>query len=250
MGDLVALDFKIIGGGQSFMKGAIFEKQMQITDIGFPMNLEKVLELKPDLIITGLTDEKAFESISKIAPSLMFDTFAPLEERIRQLGDLIGKKQKAEEWLAAYQTKTEKMWAQLKASGMKPGETATVFTYYPGNKLFVMARAGLPQFIYDKNGFKTNEKVQGVLNANKGFEQISLELLPQFAGDRIFILNPTADEAKLSTEELMKSKLWLDLPAVKNGQVYYMDIEKSSSDAATRDWLIEELPRLLSSKSK
>jgi len=35
---------------------------------------------------------------------------------------------------------------------------------------------------------------------------------------------------------------------VKNGKVYFMDIEKSSSDAATRDWLTEELPRMMSAK--
>ncbi|WP_409340864.1 ABC transporter substrate-binding protein [Paenibacillus sp. MBLB4367] len=250
IGDLVALDYKPVGGGQTFMQGAVFEKQLQFEDVGFPLNLEKALSLKPDLIITGDTDEKAYESLSKIAPTLMFDTFAPLEERIVLLGDLIGKKQKAEEWLTAYKKKTESMWAKLQAAGMKPGETATVLTYYPGNKLFIMARAGLPQFIYDKNGFKTTPKVQAVLDADKGFEQISPEVLPEFAGDRIFILNPIPDEAKRSTEDLLKSRIWLDLPAVKKGNVYFMDIQKSNSDAATRDWLIEELPRLLTEKSK
>lgn len=248
VGDLAALEYKPVGGGYTFMKGAIFEKQLQFEDVGFPLNLEKALELKPDLIITGNTDEKAYESLVKIAPTIMFDTFAPLEERMLQLGELIGKKAKAEEWLAAYKKKTVEMWTKLQAEGMKPGETATVLTYYPGNKLFVMARAGLPQFIYDKNGFQTTPKVQAVLDADKGFEQISQELLPEFAGDRIFILNPVADEAKKSTEELLKSKIWLELPAVKNGKVYFMDIEKSSSDAATRDWLTEELPRMMSAK--
>ena len=91
VGDLVALDYKPVGGGHTFMKGAIFEKQLQFEDVGFPLNLEKALELKPDLIITGNTDEKAYESLVKIAPTIMFDTFAPLEERMLQLGDLIGK---------------------------------------------------------------------------------------------------------------------------------------------------------------
>lgn len=37
----------------------------------------------------------------------------------------------------------------------------------------------------------------------------------------------------------------LDLPAVKNGHVYTLDILKSGSDAATREWLLGEIPNLL-----
>ena len=37
---------------------------------------------------------------------------------------------------------------------MKEGETASVFTLYPGNRLFIMAGAGLPQFLYEEGGFK------------------------------------------------------------------------------------------------
>ncbi|MCE5173295.1 ABC transporter substrate-binding protein [Paenibacillus profundus] len=243
-GDLVALDVNAVGGG--FIKDYVFEEQVKNTeDIGFPINLEKALGLNPDLIITGNTDEKEYEQLVKIAPTVMFDTFAPLEERMPLLGDLLGKKQQAENWLTEYHTKAESMWKQLHEEEIEPGETASVFTYYPGDRLFVMARTGLSQVLYDPNGFQPAGMIQDVLDANKGFEQISAELLPEYAGDRIFILNAVDEEAQQSTEELIKSKIWLDLPAVKKGHVYTINIIKASSDASTREWLLEELPRML-----
>ncbi|MNI75459.1 Iron(3+)-hydroxamate-binding protein FhuD precursor [compost metagenome] len=140
------------------------------------------------------------------------------------------------------------MWEQLKAAGIKEGETASVFTYYPGDRLFVMAATGLSQVLYGEGGFKALPAVQKLLDEGTGFQEISLEVLNEYAGDRIFVLTPVADEAKQSTEAMLASPIWKSLPAVKNGYVYTQDIMKTSSDATTREWLLTELPRLLGSK--
>lgn len=244
-GDMLALGVKPIGGfGYA---NQIFEDQLHdVENVGFPINLEKVLELQPDLIIHANTEEKEYEQLAKIAPTVIFDTFAPLEERMTQLGDILGKPEAATKWLDDYKRKSEEMWKKLKESGvMKEGETASVFTYYPGDRLFVMARTGLSQVLYDPNGFKPTAPIQEILDAQKGFELISVEHLPEIAGDRIFILNTPSEEAQKSTQELLKSRIWRDLPAVKNGSVYFIDIEKSSSDATTREWLLLKIPEIL-----
>jgi len=244
--DLLALNTEPVGVPKNWVSGTIYEDRMKnAEDISFPVNLEKTLSLKPDLIITGNTDEKEYEQLAKIAPTIMFDTFAPLEERLPLLGDVLGKKKEAEQWLTDYKTQASAMWKSLEQSGIKPGETATVLTYYPGDRLFVMAKTGLSQVLYQPDGFKPTASVQSVLDENVGFKQISMEVLPEFAGDRIFILTPVDQEAKESTTEMMKSQIWLNLPAVKNGKVYTIDIEKSGSDALTREWLIQELPKLM-----
>ncbi|BBI32959.1 ABC transporter substrate-binding protein [Cohnella abietis] len=247
LSDLIALDAKLVGAAYIFTVDSVYEdKVKQLTDVGFPINLEISIGLNPDLIITGDADEKVYEQLSKIAPTIVFDTFASLEDRMLLLGDYIGKKQEAEQWIAKYNDKTAAMWKQLHDDGViQPGETASVFTYYPGDRLFVMARAGLPQTLYVPDGFKPTEKIQAVLDSNKGFAQLSMETLPEFAGDRIFILNPTEDESRQSTEAMMKSSIWLNLPAVKKGHVYYLDINKSNSDAIAREWLVDELPKMI-----
>ncbi|MBP1175186.1 ABC-type Fe3+-hydroxamate transport system substrate-binding protein [Paenibacillus sp. PvR133] len=245
-GDLLVLDVKAIGTSTSMIEGKVYEKQVQnVADLGFPINLEKTLELQPDLIITADTDEKQYAALTKIAPTIMFDTFAPLNERLLHLGDIVNKKKAAEDWLAQYKIKEAEMWTKLHAEGVKAGETASVFTYYPGDRLFAMGRTGLSQILYEKNGFKPTPLIQKALDEDKGFVQISQEVIGQYAGDRIFILRTPSSEAQQSTEQLMKSKLWLQLPAVKQGRVYTQDIGKTESDASTREWLLEELPKLI-----
>ncbi|AJS60583.1 ABC transporter substrate-binding protein [Paenibacillus sp. IHBB 10380] len=246
MGDLISLGIMPIGGHLESIKGTLVEdKAKEVQDVGFPISVEKSLSLEPDLIIFGNADEKQYEQISKVAPTVTFDTFASIEDRMRILGDLLGKKQEAEDWITANTLKTKEMWTKLQEDGMKPGETATVFTMYPGNRLFVMAGAGLPQFLYGPDGFKAMPKIQELIKDGVGFVEISAEVMSEYAGDRIFILDPVPPEAKQSTAELIKSPLWLNLPAVKNGQVYTFDILKASSDATSREWLLSELPKVL-----
>lgn len=246
-GDLLPLDIKPVGTYTDSFKGSVFEDKVKnIEDLGFPIDLEKTLQLSPDLIIIANSDEKLYEQLSKIAPTVVFDTFAPLDKRIIELGNIVGKKDLATEWLNEYTAKEESMWKQLVNEGIiKQGETASVFTYYPGNKLFVMASTGLPQILYHSNGFKPVDRIQAILDKEMGFEEISLELLPEFAGDRIFILTPESDEAKQSTKDLLNNPIWNKLPAFKNNKVYTLEILKSSSDASTREALLEDLPSML-----
>ncbi|WP_339315816.1 ABC transporter substrate-binding protein [Paenibacillus sp. FSL R10-2734] len=248
-GDLLALGVQAVGYPLSMGEGQVFEDQLQgVEDVGFPINLEKTLELQPDLIIYAGTDEADFEQLSKIAPTIIFDTFAPLKERMLDIGGILGKTTEAEAWLAKYKTSEDAMWEQLKSAGIKEGETASVFTYYPGDRLFVMAATGLSQVLYGENGFKPTPAIQKVLDEGMGFQEVSMEVLKEYAGDRIFILTPVADEAKKSTDTLLKSPIWKGLPAVKNGYVYTQDIMKTSSDATTREWLLGEIPQLLNMK--
>ncbi|MEK0312781.1 ABC transporter substrate-binding protein [Cohnella sp. 56] len=245
-GDLLELDLPLVGifGGE--LEGRVYrEKAEKIEDVGFPINLEKVTSLNPDLIMVANTDEEAYAQLSKIAPTLMFDTFAPLEDRMNELGDIFGIRERTDAWLADYEREAAAMWDRLYATVLKPGETASVFTYYPGDRLFAMARAGLPQLLYGKGGLKPTAPIQEILDANEGFRQISAESIGQFAGDLVFILDPVADEAKKSTESLLSSPVWKALPAVQHGRVYRLYIQSADSDAATRKWLLQELPRML-----
>ncbi|MWV45688.1 ABC transporter substrate-binding protein [Paenibacillus sp. HJL G12] len=244
--DVLALGVQAVGSDSGTMKGSVYEDKLTgVEDVGFPINLEKTLNLSPDVILVANTDEAAYQQLAKIAPTLMFDTFAPLEERLPLLGDILGKKEQAKQWVADYQVQEKAMWKALQQAGIKQGETASVFTYYPGDRLFVMAKTGLSQILYQPDGFKPTPKIQEVLQEDVGFKQIPLEALPQFAGDRIFILTPVAKEAQDSTDAMLKSALWQNIPAVKQGHVYTIDILKSGSDALTRQWLLQKLPEIM-----
>ncbi|MEW9105857.1 ABC transporter substrate-binding protein [Paenibacillus sp.] len=249
-GDLLALGITPVGILHKSILGTTYENRLSgSTDIGFPFSVEKAVEVDPDLIIIANNDETVYTQVSKIAPTVTFDSFASLPERMRVLGKLFGKEKEAEQWLERYTKKEKAMWNKIREQGVKPEETASVITMYPGNRLFVMVSAGLPQLLYGELGFKPVSLVQDIVRNGTGFMEISLEKLPEYAGDRIFILKPIDASAKKDSDELLKSKVWTQLPAVKNGHVYEFDINKAGSDATSREWLLDELPRLLQSKS-
>ncbi len=245
-GDLLALGVQPIGLDKKSAVGTVYESSVaSADDVGFPFNVEKAMTLEPDLIIFSNADEAQYEQIAKVAPTVTFDSFAPLEDRLTTLGDLLNKQQEASDWIAEYKSKSSDMWKKLKDDGVIGDESALVLTMYPGNRMFVMANAGLPQFLYEGGGFRAPDGVQKLMDEEQGFAQISTELLPDYAADRIFILNPVDAEAQSDTAELLKSEVWGKLPAVQAGHVYYFDIVKATSDATSRAWLIDELPKAL-----
>lgn len=248
LGDLLELGVKPIGTSTEELAERTFSSEIpDIEDVGSPPDPEKSLSLSPDLIITGNTDEKLIQSLSKVAPTITFDTFAKLEDRMTELGVILNKKDEAAQWVKQYEAASAKMWADLHASGLGTDETASVFTFYPGNRLFVMAGTGLPQALYQRDGFQAPAPVRKLIDEGTGFLEISPEVMDEYAGDRIFILNAVSEEASESTEELMKTEIWKKLPAVQAGKVYRIDILKASSDAYTLEAMLDSLPELLKS---
>ncbi|GLX67579.1 ABC transporter substrate-binding protein [Paenibacillus glycanilyticus] len=245
-GDLAALGVNPVGIMQSSVDGTLSKEHFKdAQDIGFPFNVEKALDLTPDLIIFGNADEEQYVQISKVAPTVTFDTFGSLDERLTKLGQLLGKQEEAGQWLESYHAKEAAMWKAIRDGGIGENVTATVFTMYPGDRLFAMANTGLSQILYDEGGMKPTPLVQEALDAGQGFVEISLEKLSEYAGDYIFLLTPVDAEAVSDTEELKKSKVWNGLDAVKNGKVYTFGLLEAYSDAMSRDWLLDQLPKAL-----
>ncbi|GKU78076.1 ABC transporter substrate-binding protein [Paenibacillus sp. L3-i20] len=243
-GDLLALGVTPVGNNKS--TGTVYDDLLASTeDVGFPISMEKSLALQPDLIIFSNSDAAIYEKLIKIAPTVTYDSFALLDDRMKALGEILGKQEEAKTWLQSYHEDRDAMWAELRKNVIKENETATVFTMYPGNRLFVMAGAGLPQFLYEEGGFKPVDQVKKLIEEGTGFLEISTESIADYAGDRIFILNPVDAGAAGESDTLMKSDIVSSIPAVKNNYMYKFDILKASGDALSRRWMLEELPKAL-----
>ncbi|THF81778.1 ABC transporter substrate-binding protein [Cohnella fermenti] len=248
-GDIFALGVTPVGILKDNTPGTVFEEQAaSVEDAGFPISAEKALQLQPDLIVFGNSDEAVYEQLSKVAPTVTFDSFASMEDRVATLGELLGKQEEAAAWVAQYKEQEAAMWKAIRESGVGENETASVVTMYPGNRLFVMLAAGLPQLLYSEGGFKQNEMVESSMKEELGFLEISAEKLPDYAGDRLFVLTPVAEDAQNEMSELMSGAVWKGLPAVKNGYVYEFPILTAGSDASSRLWLMEELPKVLANR--
>jgi ABC-type Fe3+-hydroxamate transport system substrate-binding protein len=245
-GDLLVFNVQPIGGDKTNINKSFYKNYVpDVQDVSFPIDIEKSSKLKPDLIIFTNSDEQQYNKIAKIAPTVTHNSWDSLETRISTLGKWLGQRKKAEEWLTNFKNREKIMWQQLRPL-LKSGETASVFIFDRGNRLFVMGSTGLPTSLYHPQGFQPVDLIQTIIDEELGYKEIPVELLNDYAGDRIFMLISENPISKLATEELMKSSLWNSLQAVKNGHVYLVDAVKwNFSDAFTREKLLGVLPRIL-----
>ncbi|WP_342570530.1 ABC transporter substrate-binding protein [Paenibacillus sp. FSL R5-0749] len=165
------------------------------------------------------------------------------------MGNWFGKQPQAEQWLTSYAERTEQMWVKIHTA-IEEGETASVFTFHRGARLFVMGNIGLAPLLYHPMGFRPVTKVKEALAAGRAYKEISAEAVRQYAGDHVFVMLPEEVVARKATEMLMKSSSWQALPAVQNRRVYA--VEESiwnMGDALTSDRLLTLLPELLCASS-
>lgn len=177
--------------------------------------LEKVMKLNPDLIITQ-TDDKNIKKLSEIAPTVAFkyEEHNYLDMHV-EIGKLVGKEKEAQDWVTKWKDETKKDSEQIKKA-IGPDATAMVMESF-GKDLYVYGNnwARGTEIIYQALGIKAPEKVkQEVMQT--GYKAISAEVIPQFAGDYIFLGDGggTADNAFLKTD------IWKGIPAVQKNHVF------------------------------
>lgn len=210
-----------------------------------PINEEQASALAPDLIIFDHSDETLYSQISQIAPTLTYNSRGTLDERLLMLGEWFGKKKEAQAWLLHHKSTTLLMWQQLQ-SILRPAETASVFVFHRGNRLFVMGNIGLSSILYHPEGFRPAGKVQDILKSDRPYKEITAKTIHQYAGDRVFMMLPESSESRAAMDELLSSPLWKNLPAVKNGFSYVLDERAwNFEDASTRHKLLSLIPALL-----
>lgn len=189
-----------------------------IEDLGnFPMNLEKLTYLEPDLIIGSI--DKNIEQYEKVGTTVFLPywegltTTGPLE-KFRKVSVIFGKEQEAEQWIGEYQAKVEEAKARI-AGVVKEGETVSI-VQIGGKAMYVMAAEGGNYGSSTVYQMLELPPTQQAKDLEDGFKNISLEVLPEYMGDHIFVYG--ADDE--GGDEILNSDLWKQLPAVQKGQVY------------------------------
>ncbi|AIQ51920.1 AraC family transcriptional regulator [Paenibacillus sp. FSL R7-0331] len=184
---------------------------------GFPMNLEKLAYLEPDLIIGSI--EKNIEDYKKIGTTVFLpywegeSTSGPLD-KFRRISEIFGKEQVAEAWITDYEAQVAD--ARKKIEGIvKEGENVSVISVSQGTLYVLGAKGGNygSSTIYEMLQLPPTEKA---LNMKDGYENISLEVLPEYLGDHVFVYGSGSEGAS----EILDTSVWKALPAVQKGQVY------------------------------
>lgn len=250
IGDLLALGIQPVGIDRRFIEGSVYKdkEHTPAEDIGYPKNMETVLSLDPDLTMLSYILDKEYEEASKISPVVVFDGALPMKKRFPVIADIVGKKTEAEQLLANYNYKAEAMWNNLRDSGkIADGETAVILQYFWNRSMYVMKTGGLAELLYQPAGFAMDAKVK-TLEPNSGpYIEVAEEAMHEtLIGDHLFVLYTGDKEAKKSFDELVKSPLWKSLPAVKNGNVHFMEDKWNYNDMMTSGMLLDEFPKVIS----
>ena len=208
-------------------------------------SLEKILMLKPDLILGYEWQESFYPQLSEIAPTVIVNPFNggnDFKRNFRQLAEILGKSEQAESILAEYDEQIQNF---QKRFGEKLKNKTVSFLSFSGSALHVyrledifitsvMSDAGI-QFI---PAYKTL-KDGGQLN-------MSIEVLPDWDADFLF-LELYRQESIEEFESLNKNSLWTTLNAVRNDQVYIVTKYPSGGPIGASQFF-DELSEYFSSK--
>ncbi len=179
------------------------------------LNLEKIAELKPDLIIMNIRHEKVYEQLKAIAPTVMLDddiSFVNWRGRFLQLGEWFGKEDIVSKWLADYDTKADELSANIrKAFGEETFAVIEANSVHFGS-YYVYRTGGPGELVFEAMNLTPSAGVP----ENIWGEVVDAEYFSKIDADHIFFFSDDGtigDTAEIPT--------WKNLKAVQNGNVYY-----------------------------
>ena len=183
-------------------------------------NLEKVLLLKPDLIL-DLDTASIYSQLSQIAPTIVseYNPSNSWQPSLKLYAEALGKLEIAEKIIANYYIRLE----QFKAAMNKKGEpiTVSVVRIYPQGITVYQSDSFSGAILKDAGLSRPPLQRQG-----GGQELISQELISKADADIIFYwtygddYHSKEDRIQNSLEQLQSDPLWQQLNAVKQGKAY------------------------------
>jgi iron complex transport system substrate-binding protein len=250
--ELLALGIKPVGSGDNGFKVAYTQSDMEgVQKIGDPPNPETIMNLEPDLVIAPTVFLEIYaeqmEQISKLAPIyyISFDQ-DPIYDILTKIADLVGKTDEAKAWIAEYEQEAATARGKLEKS--IGDETVSIFRVEKGRLRIYLNRNFAGYMLRSALQAKAPEAVAAEIEKNKNGSavEISLEKLPEYAGDHLLLIVRSEGEDKEAFKEIEKSGLWKSLDAVKNGKVHFLETEKYyGSDVVTIRETMKEAAKML-----
>lgn len=218
---VAALDRPLVGGIGSYRDQKGFPAYLgdavkDTKDVG-PLdspNLEQILALKPDLIISATVRHDAlYDQLSKIAPTVFVKTTGPVwKDNIKVVGKALGEEQKATEKLAAYEARAKKIGDAINAKAGNP--TVSIVRFVDGPTRIYLPKTFSGIVLADM-GIARPENQR---DPEKFNIEISEEQIGQADADYIFVTSFSGGGDRKA--KFLANPLWQRLKAVTNQHVY------------------------------
>ncbi|MDN7228428.1 iron-hydroxamate ABC transporter substrate-binding protein [Planococcus sp. N064] len=213
-GDVMALDVPLVGVDAWSKNNPRFDKDLANVEEVTEDNLEKIIELEPDLIV-GLSTIKNIDKLKEIAPTVTF-TYGKVDYLTQHLeiGKLLNKEKEAQDWITDFQKRAQQAGDDIRA---EIGEDATVSVIENFDKqLYVFGDnwGRGTEILYQEMKLKMPEKVKEMA-LKDGYYALSQEVLPEYMGDYVIFSKDSEQDNSFQETDLYKNT-----PAVKNAQVF------------------------------
>jgi iron complex transport system substrate-binding protein len=218
-------------------------------------NIEKILRLKPDLIISGSELKGIYKQLSYIAPTVVLDTSFPgpsWRDSLEELARILGKEELSKQLIDKYWQRVEKLKQALDISAGSPKENRRktmevsiantsseygIWSYgekhYSGS---VLKDIGLQRPKSQRGGFFY-------------IENISKEKISDIDGDVLFFVSWERKDDKKTLNKLKQSPLWSQLKVVQKNKVYLAGMHWHSNDVFAINAILDDLYKYLVNRS-
>ncbi|MGG6269530.1 iron-siderophore ABC transporter substrate-binding protein [Leptolyngbya sp. AN03gr2] len=184
-------------------------------------NLEKIVQLHPDLILGTFITPQSYSLLSQIAPTVSIEySQTGWKQTLLEVADVVDRRFEAEKRLRDYQQRIEMMKAKvgsLKICIMR-FYTDLQFTQFLNQNSFAVS-------VLDDTKVLTipaiQRQIQQIPNSEYGYVNVSLERIDLLEADAIFVaLDPGAEK---NFQIYQNSSLWQTLDVAKARRVYTVD---------------------------
>ncbi len=175
--------------------------------------------MNPDLILAPLwRDEGNYEQLSQIASTVLIANHGHWREELRDIGEIVGKHQTAERVIQHYEEKVAKARARLR---QVLGDQTVMYLRLTGKELVAYGPgSSRGQMIYEQLALTPLATFPQELSGSS----LSLSELFLCNADHIFLhIDQREKDPPARLQQLVKSRQWNELRAVKNKQVHVLN---------------------------
>jgi iron complex transport system substrate-binding protein len=219
---LLALGIRPIGmgthnlEGKEDLAGLTSDEVEGITKVGDVYNpsLERILKLKPDLILGMYFHETIYKQLSAIAPTVLVEQqkYNPIKKNLRYLAQVLNKELEADRVLSQYQARIRKLREKL---NRQPQEIEVTVLEHHSGSFYLPGSEDAPHEIFSDIGL-----IHNISDTDE--RQISIEVLDKYDADILFIM----DYVGRPKSFFLQNPLIASLNAVKNNRAYFVKAYK------------------------
>jgi ABC-type Fe3+-hydroxamate transport system substrate-binding protein len=181
------------------------------------INLEAVVEAKPDLIFAGGTrDARLYNQLSKIAPtvSIASNTSGDRENRVLDVGLVLGRREETEARLAQFHKRLAS--ARATVARETAGRPASFLRFRRNTCVIYTRTAMFGPLLFEQLGLVPDPAMPEVMSGG-GWDVLSVERLSTLQSEYLFMVVDRDSEAYL--DRVMDTPIWRSIPAVQHGHV-------------------------------